>query len=64
VDSIAHALEQYESEHELARRLLLAEEDRIALNLPWTGGYRWFRSSNVVCLEKFRRLRAQVSPRS
>jgi hypothetical protein len=54
--SIAEVLERYESEHQFARQLLLPEEDRIALGIPWTGGYRWFRSSNVICLEKYRRL--------
>ena len=24
----------------------------------WTGGYRWFRSPNVLCLEKYQHLRA------
>jgi hypothetical protein len=33
----------------------LPEEDRRRLTTaPWTGGYRWFRSSNVVCLETWR----------
>jgi hypothetical protein len=44
---IAETLARYESEHEFARRLLLPEEDRIALGIPWSGGYRWFRSPNV-----------------
>jgi hypothetical protein len=38
-------------------RLLMSEEDRLGL-FPMTtrpGGYRWFRSENVVCIEHFRR---------
>jgi hypothetical protein len=53
------ALTQYEEEHEFARSILLPEEDRrIVSPIPWQGGYRWFRSPNVICLEKARRLKA------
>jgi hypothetical protein len=32
------------------------EEDRhLFTSAPWSGGYRWFRSSNVVPLERYRR---------
>ena len=56
---IAVAIAQYDEEHALARRLTLPEEDR-SRYMPtarWEGGYRWFRSPNVVCLEKARRLK-------
>jgi hypothetical protein len=41
----------------LLRRLILCEEDRRRLfpAMPWTGGYRWFKSPNVVDLEAYRR---------
>jgi hypothetical protein len=41
----------------LLRRLILCEEDRRRLfpATPWTGGYRWFKSPNVVDLEAYRR---------
>jgi hypothetical protein len=33
----------------------IPEEDRAKYtSRPWDGGYRWFRSSNVVCLEHYR----------
>jgi hypothetical protein len=35
------------------QKLLLPEEDRPHY-AEWCGGYRWFRSSNVVCLEHYR----------
>jgi hypothetical protein len=57
---IADALAEYEAEHEFARSVTLPVEDR-AKYMPqakWEGGYRWFRSPNVVCLEKARRLKA------
>ena len=55
------ALDRYEAEHAFARQVILAEEDRKLLRLPFAGqrpGYRWFRSPNIVCLEKYRRLRS------
>ena len=41
----------------LLRRLILCEEDRRRLfpATPWTGGYRWFKSPNVIDLEAYRR---------
>jgi hypothetical protein len=48
---ISEALAEYEEEHEFARSILLPEEDRPMLSpIPWQGGYRWFRSPNVICL--------------
>jgi hypothetical protein len=59
MSTFSEALARFEDEHEYARQILLPEEDRLALTrLPWQGGYRWFRSANVVCLEKARRLKA------
>jgi len=35
------------------RKLILPQEDR---KIPWEGkGYRWFRSSNIVPIEQWRR---------
>ena len=38
------------------RRFILPEEDRRTNPRAnqWAGGFRWFRSENVVCLEKYR----------
>ena len=57
---LAAALSEYEAEHEFVRRVLPPVEDRIRYmpQAKWEGGYRWFRASNVVCLEKYRRLKA------
>jgi len=41
-------------EEESLRRYILCEEDRATLTAErWNGGYRWFRSGNVVCLEHY-----------
>jgi len=59
MDTISKAIAQYEDEHAFARQIMLPEEDRKLLSpIPWQGGYRWFRSPNVVCLEKYRRQKA------
>jgi hypothetical protein len=43
------------SEEAIYRRLILPEEDRARLDKPpWCGGFRWFRSTNVICLEHYR----------
>ena len=40
------------------RRWTWPEEDRhLFTTAPWDGGFRWFRSGNVVCLEQFRHMR-------
>jgi hypothetical protein len=40
------------------------QEDRhLFTSVQWSGGYRWFRSSNVVPLEQYRK-RAPEPPRS
>jgi hypothetical protein len=55
----------------LYRRLVLPWEEkrRLDLFLVWNGSYRWFRSENVVPLERYRgpeemeRIRANVLQR-
>jgi hypothetical protein len=60
--TLKHQLEQYDEEHELLRQCTIPEEDRAKYtSAPWSGEYRWFRSPNVVCLEKVRRLKAASS---
>jgi hypothetical protein len=59
MSTVRDAIASYDEQHAFAREVILPEEDRRLLfpTIPWTGGYRWFRSPNVVCLEKYRRLR-------
>jgi hypothetical protein len=38
------------------RKFIAPQEDRSQPE-RWRGGYRWFRSENVVCIEHFRRPR-------
>jgi hypothetical protein len=41
------------------RTLIRPEEDRRCITTaPWTGGFRWFRSANVVPLEQYQRRKA------
>jgi hypothetical protein len=38
------------------RSVTLSEEDRRqCTSAPWRGGFRWFRSPNVIPLEQYRR---------
>jgi hypothetical protein len=47
----------YDAEHELLRQLTIPEEDRARYtSAKWSGEYRWFRSPNVICIEKARLL--------
>jgi hypothetical protein len=48
-----------EDDEAFLRQLVLPEEDRMRLypSVPWTGGFRWFRSPNVVLLEQYRKRR-------
>jgi hypothetical protein len=45
---------------DLWQRLILPEEDRDR-STPRVGGYRWFRSPNVVPIERYRRARKQAA---
>jgi hypothetical protein len=53
---------QAEDEDAFWRKLVLPQEDRMRLGIPWHGGFRWFRSPNVVCIEQWRRKKAQGTP--
>jgi hypothetical protein len=56
---MAANLEDQEDEAFL-RTLIRCEEDRRRLHpdVVWSGGYRWFQSPNVICLEKARAARS------
>jgi hypothetical protein len=51
--------EEMEDE-DFMRSLTRCEEDRRKLypGVAWSGGYRWFRSNNIICLEQIRAARA------
>jgi hypothetical protein len=55
-------LAQYDAEHEFLQRCTIPEEDQAKYtSAMWAGEYRWFRSPNVVCLEKARLLKEKTS---
>ena len=42
-------------DEEFYRNLVLPQEDLSAgLSVKWDGSYRWFRSTNVVCIEHYK----------
>jgi hypothetical protein len=48
---------QTEDENAFWRKLVLPEEDHLRMGKPWAGGYRWFRSPNVIPIERARQKR-------
>lgn len=47
---------EHEDNDEFLRVLTFPEEDRhLFTAAPWGGGFRWFRSPNVIPLERYRR---------
>jgi len=45
-----------EANESFLRSITFPEEDRhLFTTAPWNGGYRWFRSSNIVPIEHYRR---------
>jgi hypothetical protein len=55
-----------EDDEAFLQTLIRPEEDRHHLHpeLPWRGGYRWFRSANVIPMERYRGRRATLLGRS
>jgi hypothetical protein len=50
------AADQEAEDEAFLHRIIFPEEDRhLFTSTPWRGGYRWFRSSNVVPIEQWRR---------
>jgi hypothetical protein len=61
--TLQEALAEYEAQHETVRRMSLPVEDKLPFMpriIRDSGGYRWFRSPNIVCLEKYRRFKSQT----
>jgi hypothetical protein len=61
---ISDALAEYEARYTFAREITLPVEDQLRYSFQWPQGqrgegYRWFKSPNVICLEKVRRLKQQ-----
>jgi hypothetical protein len=50
---IADRIKRYDEQHSFLRQYSLPEED-VPVRYRKASGYRWFRSANVVCLEKAR----------
>jgi hypothetical protein len=52
-----------EDDETFMRRIIFAEEDRHRFtSTPWRGGFRWFRSSNIVPIEQQRRGKERIQP--
>jgi hypothetical protein len=54
------ALEE-DSDETFLRHVTFPEEDRhLYTTTPWQGGYRWFRSPNVIPIEQWRKYREAI----
>jgi hypothetical protein len=53
---LTNSSDDEEADNLLLRRLIPCEEDRRRLfpTMAWAGGYRWFRSPNIIDLEFYR----------
>jgi hypothetical protein len=50
------AVDQHNTQHDWLRQWAVPQEDRGKYtSSPWTGGYRWFRSPNVIPIEQWRK---------
>jgi hypothetical protein len=58
---MATAAEQLEDEDWLRQWTVPEEDRRKHTSLPWTGGYRWFRSPNVVPIEQWPKKRVSTT---
>jgi hypothetical protein len=48
---------------EFLRNLTFPEEDRpLFTSTPWRGGFRWFRSANILPLERWRSQQRSGAP--
>jgi hypothetical protein len=62
--SLRDLVARYDQEHEFLRQFVVPEEDRAKYtSAKWAGEYRWFRSDNVRCLEKYRQMRRSTVDR-
>jgi hypothetical protein len=48
---------QLDSEDWLRQWAVPEEDRRKHTSLPWTGGFRWFRSLNIIPIERWRKKR-------
>jgi hypothetical protein len=56
MDIASARLVRVKEDDQFWQALMPPEEDRAKYTTaPWTGGYRWFRSPDVICLERDRR---------
>jgi hypothetical protein len=59
-DSLLEQVKRYDDVHTFLRQFVIPEEDRhLYTSVKWAGEYRWFRSPNVVCIEKARLVRSR-----
>ena len=60
MSTILERIRRYDEDRAFLRQVMIPEEDRHRFtSVKWSGEYRWFKSDNVVCLEKAKAVRAE-----
>jgi len=64
-DNVLNRVQRYDDERKWLRQFVIPEEDRhLFTSANWAGEYRWFRSPNIICLEKVRLVSERESRRA
>jgi hypothetical protein len=60
MSTLLERIQRYDEDRAFLRQAMIPEEDRHRFtSVKWSGEYRWFRSPNVICLEKARAVRTE-----
>jgi hypothetical protein len=52
----------YADEETFMRNLVAPEEERHLYGMPpYSGGFRWFKAPNIICLEKVRKQKLKLA---
>jgi hypothetical protein len=58
-------LEDEDDDEVFLRKVIFCEEDRLRItSTPWTGGFRWFKSPNVIPIEQWRKRHSKPQPKA
>jgi hypothetical protein len=56
---------EVEADDAFMRKIVFPEEDRHKFTTrPWSGEYRWFRSANVIPIERYRKRKVRQAVNS
>jgi len=60
----AEKLLEDDEDEAFLRKVIFCEEDRFRFTAtPWTGGYRWFKSPNIIPIAQWRKHNKTAPPK-